>query len=327
MRSLLPTLLLLLNLPAMAGTQERSTPPEPTAEALALIESYGGASEMGRDRSGNLWVFDRKDERIDLISPRGERLGSRRLQVALAVDADSEWGIAHVSLMSSRRVVEVTRWNGRDDKRIRLPYQAGEIRWIGENRIAVAPLSADHRLSIWAVDTGRLVAKLGEEEPVVFRPGLVLLRSILLRSCPQENQIFSLDGMNGDLEVYSTSGEFLWSGHIAPHSNPRLAQQLEEMDRRAKRDGEAMDISLRRIAGFDVDGDCRLLALEAQDGSSLQILNASKSLTTRKLVSTRAQPSSACPSRMFTRWGNSTIIRYQAPDSGAERCIGIGSMQ
>lgn len=319
MRALL-ALLLLLTVPALAGTQERSTPSEPTDEALALVESYGGASEIGRDRNGNLWIFDRKDGRIDLISPLGERLGSRRLQVALAVDADSEWGIAHVSLMSGRRMLEITPWSGRGYERIRLPYRAGEVRWVGTGFVAIAPVNADHRFSIWSVESGKAVATVGTENPVGRRdPGLVVLRRILLRYCPSKARIFTLDSSTGELEVYTFDGALTMQTQLET-ADSLPPNWFEELDQEARQAGKISEISFSQFPAFDLDTNCRILIMPDKNSRTLSMLDP----TNGAHLASFDIPRGDCFSRAFTRWGPTHLVQYRAPDSvPAEPCVEV----
>ena len=284
-----------------ASLPARAVRVEPTEAALKVVEGLRARS-MGVDRAGNLWAWDPQLRKVDFVSPSGEKVASIRTPEALAVDADTEWGV--VALVRDGHELSWFRGGKAPDVHLRLDGLAAQVCWVGPATIAVAPQTAAYRIGIWSLQDKALVKTLGEETALHPAYGATRMRAVVMRYDFGHGLLYTLESYLGDLQVFTLDGKLTWRAAV---DNPRRNQDdkwLLDIDQKAK---EQRDIQTPVIysvyLGLDHHGDpwvVRDLDLAAKTVSLVKLSPAGN--VERKLTD------QGCASRPLTFWGDWLIF-------------------
>jgi hypothetical protein len=181
-----------------AGSSQAAGAPSPSPAALEMLKKLP-ATRMGVDRAGNLWVWNRARSSVQFLSPAGDLFGRVSAPDAMAIDADSEWGV-----LGSFDVNRELRWIRRDGstRALRFTTQISDVCWTGPHIAAVSFRTAPHRAETWDLQSGTRLKTLGSEEELDPGIGATRVRGILLRYDFVRDRLVTLDSLTGSLQVF-----------------------------------------------------------------------------------------------------------------------------
>lgn len=302
--------LLLLALPL---TSAETISPEPTPAALERAAKLR-ATAMGVDRAGNLWVWNRNSHTLRAISAEGDLFLSQKVEGGFPATAvfDAEWGIAALDL--SRHLL--LRPPGADEW-IRIPRegQASSLAWLGDGRLAVAPLRAEHRLEIWDLAKREVVARWGKEKPIPDGPGLHRVRGVLLAWDDASGRLWTLESFTGELVVFSAGGEEVLRRTIRHPDFERDQRWVEEQEARPAEENQ--DTTLNLFTSLSVEPGVAGWIFEScgSGRGGIEIVHVAADGHSEK----RRQPvDGCCPSKALI-WG-SQLVFYRDARLPGEPC-------
>ena len=195
---------------------------------------------MGVDRTGNLWAWNQPEKVLRVVSPDGRILNHLTLEGVARLDFDPDLGIA--ALLPSHRQVVVIDLRGTVVHRLDLEDEAGDLCWVGTERIAVSPSRTPRRVEIWNPEEKGRVASFGEEQELENRAGVTRLRHVLLRYDFAHDRLWTLDTYLGSFRVFSVAGSELFSTTVETNGRQELEEWLHKNDTEARRIGEARSV-------------------------------------------------------------------------------------
>jgi hypothetical protein len=298
---------------AVAATSSAASGPSPTA--LERAEKLA-ATRMGVDRTGNLWVWNRRSRTLRVLSPAGELTHTVTVDLELPgeVSFDPEWGIA--ALEMDRELV-VFNPSGAERTRRRLEHRAAHLAWIGPGRIAVAPKTAAHRVEIWDLGSGEPPRQWGREEPVPPGPGFHRVRAVLLAWDYARRRLWTLETFTGHLVVFSERGEVLDERTLPSERRTDLEDFFTTTDAEKKAAGEREETTLNSWPSLtlDAEGTAWLIeGLEPERGVARALR-----IAPGRDVEKREVETGPCASASAVIWGNHLVF-YRHPAYPGRRC-------
>lgn len=209
---------------------------------------------VGTDREGYLWVYDRREDLVEVLTLRGKKRTEVEAGHPRHLDVHHRWGLVGIyDFGSTLRVIPL---DGRERTAINLADEAARVAWVDSDTVAVAPERAGHRVALWDVEEQSLVRTLGDEPPISKGPGAVFAHSFDIEVDPLNGTIWTLDSLSGEVIVFRRNGTVLRSLTI---HNPQLAE-LEswrrEVDRSARQEGEGQRPTIWSLR-LEVDSEGR----------------------------------------------------------------------
>jgi hypothetical protein len=283
-----------------------------TALFLFALETLR-ASQMGVDRSGNLWAWNDARGSLTRVAPNGVPL-TISIPDAKTVDADEERGI--VALTHSGRELRFFDWHGKLLDTLPLPNEVATLCWSGPHQVAVTPRLADHRIEIWDANGRALVRRLWPTAPVATTAGAHPAHATLVRYDAARGELLALDAFAGELSVYANDGALLRHARIAGPA-PDVAAWLADMDRDARRAGRTVTPSLWTFPSMALAPDGSLWLGSAVDGTRVAALRVTRGGQVQR-TTIAAGP---CASLTFEAWQDRFIF-YRDPKAPRPACAG-----
>lgn len=295
-----------------AAGAEGAQPPPVSEKAEILARNVRGM-RAGADRKGNLWAWSWPGNRVDLYSPMGELEASVQIVDAIDLDADRSWGVAAVSGFGHE--LRLVSFEGSFQTVIPLPDRAQGVAWIDQNRVAVAPALAAHRVEIWDVEKKVMIRKLGEAVPLRPGPGVTLLRNVLLKFHPQSNLLYTLESFQGDLQVFSLSGALVKREMIPKPDRAALEAAIEQdgKERRARNEVLTPAITWFRLA---IDEEGTVWSVQSCDRAQGKATLFKWPAAGKPSLITVEEP---CCQLALTLW-NGRILLYSQPGAPGALC-------
>jgi hypothetical protein len=205
-------------------------------KALALARTLE-ARRMGIDREGNLWTWEGRSGRVLVYSPAGAEILSTFAREAIDVDVDRQWGVA--GIFSQGFELRLAPFAGDADVSLRLKDRVQGVAWIGPHSVAVSPALAAHRVEIWDTRQRTILRKLGAEEVLVPKPGVTIMRTVLLHYDPKRDLLYTLDSFRGDLQVFALDGRLVRKEQVPKADRKELEDSIAKADRQMRAHNEA----------------------------------------------------------------------------------------
>lgn len=256
---------------------------------------------LGVDAQDHLWMLHPSWTRITQVSPGGERT-SWRIPKSWYVDVDSRWGAA--ALDPYGKELRIVTPDGRVRALLPMEHEAGDVAWIDENRVAVTPTRAAHRVEIWDVQTGSLVRTFGEEEAIAHRIGAYFVRRVYVEYDEGSKRLHTVETRTGEYRAFDLEGRELVAHKL---DNPKLAKfeaWIERVDRERSPKGEDLGMPLNWFRlGFDAKGTPITVANCAADGSQASLFRLPKKGAPEPL-----ELEVACCTKQLAIWQNQLLL-------------------
>lgn len=224
--------------------------PEPSAEAREVARKLV-VTDLGVDRQGNLWTWNRPAEMLRMLTPSGRWLQTVSLPGVADVDADAEWGVAGIAL--DRRQLTVRRPSGTEQV-FQLESTLGDVQWLSEDLLALSPQEGVDRVWLFDVRQGQIAARWGQEawiEPT--GPGFHRVRFVLLDLDAQRQRLWTLETFTGRWILYNLSGSEIARGQVVDPTLEATQAQLDQMDREMRAQGQRQLSTMHKWISLGLD--------------------------------------------------------------------------
>jgi hypothetical protein len=299
-----------LLLAAGASSHLSASPPSGIPSGIAKVGEAVknlGASHVGVDRAGNLWVYSWNSGRIDLFSPAGERIATANVGSGF-VDADRSWGVAVISAQGAG--LRVVPWQGAPSAPVPLENRSNAVAWVGPETVAVAPALAGHRAEIWNLRDKVLAKTLGAERPLSLGPGIIRERTLELRYDGMRDLLHTLDSFTGDLQIFSMDGRLVRREAIPEGDHSSLDRWLSEIDQKARAENRSDSVTLRRFRlSLDAGGTVWVIQHQDEERGQASVVKVPPGAKAETLVIEERSPSLS-----HAVWNGSILIYSQTGD-------------
>jgi hypothetical protein len=289
----------------------------PSSSALQAAKDLQ-ATDLGTDRFGNLWWWDRNSGSLRVLSPEGERLPTAQIEgrYPTAVTFDAEWGAAALDM--DRDLLLLASLT---DPPLRVPRdgKATHLAWIGGGRLAVAPSRASHRVEIWDVETRRIVERWGNEKPISDGPGFHRLRAVLLAWDWEREVLWTLETFTGDLVVFSADGHEILHRTL---DHPKFAttrawvDEMEGKEANGSQDKEDSYLNLWSSLTLGPDASAWVLEGCDREGGKVDVIR----IAADGQLESRAEDLAGCCPSGFSFWGREIVPFRDSRLSGDPSC-------
>lgn len=263
---------------------------------------------MGVERSGNLWAWEKRSGSVTVLSPAGRELSPWKAPGAVAVDLDSEWGLAGLFHLGTE-----IHWQSHEPvKTVPLRGQYTDICWIDAATVAITPQRNEHRVEIWNLRDAALVRAIGREPPPPAGRRAVRLRAVLLRFDPIRRWLYTLESETGNLQVYDLEGRLLWHAELGDPDRAEVETWLKGLD------ASQRPLLFRLYPALDGQGTLWAVDRMSSASKTAELVGATAGGVRRLTLE-----GVSCPSRRLAFWGGH-VVAYADSATSRTACNWTG---
>lgn len=286
----------------------------PLSAELPLDLARWRARTLGVDHAGHLWAWSPENRTLYSVAPDGRQKTLPADSNATLTAVDSQWGVAY--LADKGHILVVQRWDGTAAFDTRMSVPASNLAWVDQNVVAVAPQHGVRQVVLWNIARKQVEREIGTlPELDGDTPGAQFGRATHLRFDSARKELLAFDAYQGELTVYSRTGDVLRRAAIRHGKRDKTDAWLRKLDLQYKQQKQAFRPLMWSFP---------TLAL-AQDGTVwVAEENSEKSITLRgirrdgSVIDKQLEP--GCASVRFQVWQKRTIF-YRDPESPRPYCV------